>query len=161
MTFTVNDLKNTFTRYTTGVTIVSCIPSGSDKPIGITVNSFTSVSLDPPLVLWCIDRHSGVFEAFAGAQDYAVSVLRDDQAAISTRFATPGNHDFLEGETETMVTGAPVLKQRLAAIDCRVEARHDAGDHVILVGRIVDCDYRTGKPLMYVARSYLTGPEII
>ena len=160
MTLDVTDLKNAFSRYATGVTIVSCIPPGGSKPIGITVNSFTSVSLEPPLVLWCIDRHSGVFEAFASAPDYAVTILRSDQAHISGRFATPGNHDFVTGETETFSTGAPVLKERLAAFDCRVEARHDAGDHVILVGRIVACDYCPGEPLMYVARHYLSGPSI-
>ena len=155
------DLKNTFARFVTGITIVSCQPEGQDvEPIGLTVNSFTSVSLNPPLVLWCIDKSSSVFDAFATSDNYAVTVLKSDQAALSGRFATPGQHAFEGLETETMVTGAPVLTDRLAALDCRVEARHEAGDHMILIGRVVEIDYSDQAPLMYVGRSYMEGPVI-
>ena len=159
MSIDPNTLRNTFTRYATGVTVVSCVPDGGE-PVGITVNSFTSVSMDPPLVLWCIDKFSGVFSAYAEADTYAITILNAGQAEISTRFATPGQHDFKAGETETLATGAPVLIERLAALDCRVEARHEAGDHVILVGRIVACDFRPGEPLIYAGRQYVSGPDI-
>ena len=155
------DLKNAFARFVTGVTIVSCKPEGEGvKPLGLTVNSFTSVSLDPPLVLWCIDKTSSVFDTFAHANNYAVTILKSDQAGMSGRFATPGQHGFEGVEVETMVTGAPLLKERIAGIDCEVEAGHEAGDHMILVGRVVDLDYKDHSPLMYVGRNYLEGPVI-
>ena len=160
MTDTSRALKNTFARYATGVTSVSCIPAAGAAPLGITVNSFSSVSLTPPLVLWCIDKGSGVFEAYHRASHYAVTILAADQQPIADRFATPGNHDFETGEYETWESGCPVLKNRLAALDCEVVSRHDAGDHVILVGQVLKHDHRAGKPLMYVGRNYVKGVEI-
>jgi flavin reductase (DIM6/NTAB) family NADH-FMN oxidoreductase RutF len=161
MNIAQRDLKNTFARYATGVTIVSCVPKeGEGKPIGITVNSFTSVSMEPPLVLWCIDKGSGVFDAYTTADAYAVTILRAEQQEISNRFAAQDNHDFHEGEFETWQTGAPILKERLAAIDCEVVSRHDAGDHVVLVGRVLAHDHKPGRPLMYVGREYVQGNEI-
>ena len=151
--------KNAFARYSTGVTVVSCAPPGR-APLAITVNSFTSVSLDPTLVLWCIDKRSSVFAEYQAAPNYAVSILAHDQAEASSRFATPGMHDFRDGEAELFETGAPLLKGRIAGFDCEVADRHDAGDHVILVGRVVYFDSRDGKPLIYAGRQYLEGPEM-
>lgn len=151
--------KNAFARYPTGVTVVSCRPPGA-APLAITVNSFTSVSLDPTMVLWCLDNSSSVFAAFMAAENYAVSVLAADQQALSNRFATPGQHGFADGEGEVFTTGAPLLAGRLAGFDCRIAHRHDAGDHVILVGAVAHFDSRPGAPLIYAGRQYLTGPVI-
>ncbi|MEM9421476.1 MAG: flavin reductase family protein [Pseudomonadota bacterium] len=151
--------KNAFARYPTGVTVVSCLPPGK-APLAITVNSFTSVSLDPTMVLWCIETRSSVFEAFAAADNYAVSILAADQQDLSNRFATPGQHGFAAGEGETYVTGAPLLAGRIAGFDCTIAARHDAGDHVILVGAVQHFDSREGAPLIYAGRQYLEGPAI-
>ena len=151
--------KDAFSRYPTGVTVVSCAPP-DQPPLAITVNSFTSVSLDPTLVLWCLDKESSVFPAYEAADNYAVSILAHDQAEASNRFATPGQHGFRDGEAEVLETGAPLLLGRLAGFDCKVAARHDAGDHVILVGRVVRFDSRAGRPLIYAARQYLEGPKI-
>jgi flavin reductase (DIM6/NTAB) family NADH-FMN oxidoreductase RutF len=101
-----------------------------------------------------------VFEHYARADNYAVSILAHDQAEASNRFATPGRHDMRPDEAEAYETGAPLLRGRLAGFDCAVEARHDAGDHVILVGRVVHFDSRDGKPLIYAGRQYLEGPEV-
>ena len=149
--------KDAFARYPTGVTVVSCAPPGAE-PLAITVNSFTSVSLNPTLVLWCLDKGSSVFGAYEASGNYAVSILAHDQAEASNRFATPGQHEFQGGEAEVFETGAPLLRGRLAGFDCRVDARHDAGDHVILVGRVVHFDSRAGRPLIYAGRQYLEGP---
>ena len=155
------NLKNAFARFVTGVTVVSCQPAGAGvKPVGMTVNSFTSVSLEPPLVLWCIDKHSRIFPQFDSADNYAVSILRSDQVAISERFATPGRHEFGDLPVDILKTGAPVLRERMAALDCEIEARHDAGDHVILLGRVVAYHYSDQKPLMYIGRTYMEGPVI-
>lgn len=161
MNFAPNDLKNAFARFITGVTVVSCQPPGEGvNPIGMTVNSFTSVSLEPPLVLWCIDKNSSTFDFFDAVDHYAVSILRGDQQHLSERFSTPGQHEFDGLETDVFVTGAPVLRERLAGLDCKIEARHDAGDHLILLGSVVAFDYEHESPLMYVGREYLQGPVI-
>ncbi|WOI52378.1 flavin reductase family protein [Parvularcula sp. LCG005] len=151
--------KNAFSRYTTGVTVVSCLPDGHE-PLGITVNSFTSVSLEPTLVLWCLDRRSSVFGHFMSADNYAVSILNAAQQPLSIRFATPGRHNFLPDETESFATGAPLLKDRLAGFDCRIWDRKDAGDHVILIGEVVHHDYSDDEPLIYSGRQYLQGRPI-
>lgn len=152
-------LKNAFARYTTGITVVSCVPEGGE-PIGITVNSFNSVSLEPALVSWCLDDHTSVAEAFLKSDHYAVSILAADQEALSNRFATPGQHGFAEGEGETFSTGAPLLKGRIAGFDCRLAERLKVGDHTILIGEIVHFDSREAKPLVYAGRSYIEGPMI-
>lgn len=156
---TYRTLKDAFARYATGVTVVSCLgPDGA--AIGVTVNSFVSVSLAPPLVLWCIEKRAGTFEVFAAADGYAVSVLHAGQEDISSRFATPGRHDFTPFDTDEWETGAPLLKDRLAGFDCRVTARHDAGDHVILVGEVLRFDQRAGAPLIYAGSRYMAGPDL-
>lgn len=152
-------LKNAFARYPTGVTVVSCLPKDG-KPVALTVNSFTSVSLDPALVLWCLDHRTSIRPAFEESAGYAVSILAADQQALSDRFATPGQHDFAPGEGEAYVTGCPLLKGRLAGFDCEIVARHQAGDHLVLVGEVKHFDSRDGAPLIYSGRTYLTGPLI-
>lgn len=152
-------LKNAFARYPTGVTVVSCRPEGGE-PVGLTVNSFTSVSLEPALVLWCVDHRSSLFEAFSKADSYAVSILAADQKELSNRFATPGRHLIAEDEAESFVTGSPLLSGRLAGFDCRIVERLGGGDHSILVGEVKHFDSRDGAPLIYAGRTYLEGMEI-
>ncbi|WP_189575897.1 flavin reductase family protein [Parvularcula lutaonensis] len=152
-------LKNAFARYPTGVTVVSCV--GSDgKPLGITVNSFNSVALEPALVSWCLDDHTSVAAEFLAADHYAVSILSVDQEKACMRFATPGQHEFINGEGETFKTGAPLLKGRIAGFDCRLAERLKVGDHTILIGEIVHFDSFPGKPLVYAGRQFLSGPMI-
>lgn len=152
-------LKNAFARYPTGVTVVSCI--GRDgAPLGITVNSFNSVSLEPSLVSWCLDDHSSVAEHFLTADHYAVSILSAGQQDLCRRFATPGQHGFLDGEGEAFATGAPLLKGRIAGFDCRLAERFKVGDHTILFGEIVHFDSFDGKPLVYAGRQFIDGPDI-
>lgn len=152
-------LKNAFARYATGVAIVACQgPHG--EPLAITINSFTSVSLQPPMVLWCLETRASLYAAFMAAPSYAVSVLGSEQQAVSTRFATPKQHGMTDDQIERRTTGAPLLKGRLAGFDCTVAARHVAGDHVILIGEVVSFDSRDGTPLLYAGRSYAVGPLV-
>ncbi|MEM9837614.1 MAG: flavin reductase family protein [Pseudomonadota bacterium] len=160
MTDPFRPLKNAFSRFATGITVVSCLPK-EGGPIGITVNSFSSVSLEPAMVSWCIDRGSSVSEHFLAANHYAVSILSAGQQDLSNRFATPGNHAMAADEIDTFATGAGLLKGRLAGFDCRIAQRVEVGDHVILIGEIVHFDSADGKPLMYVGRQYTDGPEIV
>ncbi|NNU17183.1 flavin reductase family protein [Parvularcula sp. ZS-1/3] len=152
-------LKNAFARYTTGITVVSCLDA-ERKAIGITVNSFNSVSLEPALVSWCLDDHTSVAKAFLQADHYAVSILAADQEEMSNRFATPGQHAFKEGEGEVFQTGAPLLKGRIAGFDCRLADRLKVGDHTILIGEIVHYDSFDAEPLVYCGRNYIKGPKI-
>lgn len=141
-------------RYATGVTVVTT-RDADGLPVGLTVNSFTSVSLDPPLVLFCLDRAAGSFSAFEAADGFAVNILSADQAAISGRFADPDARRFSEEPVETWDSGSPILSDALAALDCAVHARHDGGDHVILIGRVLDLQLRTHEePLVYWCGTY-------
>lgn len=151
-------LKDAFGRFATGIGVASCIGENGER-IAMTINSFASVSLEPPLVLWCIEKRASCYSAFMAADAYAVTILRASQQAQSDRFAGYKPDPLQPEEYETWETGAPVLSKRLAGFDCRVAARHQAGDHVILVGEVLKFDHREGHPLMYFASNYLKGPE--
>lgn len=150
------DFRAVLGRYATGVTVVTTrAPDG--EPIGLTVNSFTSVSLDPPLVLFCLDRSAGSLPAFEAAAGFAVNILGAGQEAVSNRFADPLAARFTNGGIADWSTGAPVLSDALAALDCALHARHDGGDHVILVGRVLQLAVLTdGEPLVYWRGAYRT-----
>lgn len=159
MTDAYKPLKNAFARYPTGVTVVSCQPKAGPA-VALTVNSFTSVSLEPALVLWCLETHSSIKWAFDEAPSYAVSILAADQQQLSNRFATPGQHEVKPAEGEVKLTGAPLLHGRLAGFDCDIVERHGSGDHLILIGHVKHFDSREGAPLIYSGRKYLTGTLI-
>ena len=155
MTDQFRPLKDAFGRFATGVAIAACRREDGSYA-AITINSFTSVSLEPPLVLWCIENKATSYAAFMAADCYAVSILRASQRDLASRFARFSPDPFRPEETELWETGAPVLKERLAAFDCRVHARHMAGDHAILVGEVARFDSRKGAPLIYFASNYAT-----
>ncbi len=140
--------------FPTGVAVVTAQPSG-EEPMGMTVNSFTSVSLEPPLVLWCVDRKSRRFSAFAEANAFVVSVLGTAHEEVSARLARPGSH-LLDGldllDTEL---GPPALADSLAVFECSRYAIHDGGDHAILVGRVLRFARReAGAPLVFFKGRY-------
>lgn len=148
------DFRDVLGNYATGVTVVTTRTSDGE-PVGLTVNSFTSVSLDPPLVLFCLDREAGSLPAFETAQGFAVNILSADQTAVSNRFADPLAARFDGEEVADWSTGAPILEEALAALDCTVHARHDGGDHVILVGRVQRLAVLADdEPLIYWRGSY-------
>lgn len=154
MTDKYRPLKNAFGRFATGIAVAAC--RGADGGVtAITINSFTSVSLEPPLVLWCLENRASSYTAFTAAGAYGVSILRADQKTASQRFAHFIPEGPREEEFESWTTGAPILKERLAGFDCKVVARHEAGDHVILVGEVVRFDSFTGAPLLYYASNYI------
>lgn len=155
MTDEFRPLKDAFGRFATGVGVAACKNGGGYA--AITINSFTSVALKPPLVLWCVETKAPSYAAFMAADSYAVSVLRADQQKTSERFALHAPAPLQDEEVEIWRTGAPILKKRLAGFDCRINARHKAGDHVILVGEVVRYDSASGAPLVYFASRYETG----
>lgn len=143
-------------RYTTGVCVVTTLGVEGHKE-GLTVNSFTSVSLDPPLVLFCLDKQSGSFEGFTHAGRFAVNVLREDQGELSTHFAMPGIPDkFKDVKHRTDPDGLPLLDNVLARIVCEIENRMEGGDHIILLGRVVRIDLgeKDAQPLVYYRGDY-------
>ncbi|RRH96915.1 flavin reductase [Mesorhizobium tamadayense] len=139
-------LRSAFGRFVTGVTIVTT--GTSDGPVAITANSFSSVSLDPPLVLWSIGRHSRRFDAFANAGHYAIHVLAEDQTGLCWRFSKSGS-DFAGLDLSWNEHGVPLLPRALARFECSVADRFPAGDHMILLGRVLELETQEGSPLLF------------
>jgi len=147
---------------------LGCFPTGvavitahiADRhPMGITVNSFTSVSLEPPLILWCVDRRSQRFETFANAGYFTVSILDATHEAVSCRLARPGEHRLDGIPLAATKFGAPALADALAVFECRREAMYDGGDHAVLLGRVMHFTRRhSGAPLIFFRGRYLSPP---
>lgn len=133
--FDAREFRDALGQFVTGVTVVTT-RTADRAPVGITINSFTSVSLDPPMVLFCLDARSRYLAAFEDAGCFAVHVLASDQLDWSDRFA--GNGDRWNGVGSAVwETGAPIIEGCLAVFECRLEAVHPGGDHMILVGRVI------------------------
>lgn len=130
----------------TGVTVVTT--QTENGPRAITVNSFSSVSLDPPLVLWCLAKDSFRFNAFNACEHYSIHVMAQEQQDQALRFARDGL-DFSHAEWEADHKGRPKLAKCLARFDCQLHAKHEAGDHLILVGEVEQVMYRAGKGLIF------------
>ncbi len=146
------ELRNALGRFATGVTVVTC--QGSEGPSGITVNSFSSVSLNPPLVLWNIAKVSNSLQAYLDAEHFAINVLGADQEFLSTHFAM-SDHTLWSGiEHTTSATGVPLLPGTLACFECRTHEIHDCGDHHIIIGEIERFHYEDGQPLLFFAGDY-------
>jgi flavin reductase (DIM6/NTAB) family NADH-FMN oxidoreductase RutF len=141
-------------RFATGVCVITANPPGFG-PFGLTVNSFASLSLAPPLVLWSLQKTSETMDAFHAATHYCVNVLEAGQQALSTRFARKSEHAMQEGEYVLGNTGLPVLPGTLAALECAIDARHDGGDHIILVGLVRELRVAPGgRPLLFYEGGY-------
>jgi flavin reductase (DIM6/NTAB) family NADH-FMN oxidoreductase RutF len=140
--------------YATGITVITSL-SAAGKPVGMTVNSFNSVSLDPPLVLFSLDRKATHFADFMAASYFGVNILAEEQQQLSRVFSTQGI-DRWEGVVyEKWETGSPILPGTLASFDCVTEARHDGGDHIIFIGRVLKLGFAPeGTPLLYYRGRY-------
>ena len=141
--------------FTTGVTIVTT-RAADGTSVGLTANSFNSLSLDPPMVLWALDRRSLSLAAFEAAEHFAVHVLASHQQALSDRFATRGADKFGALECETGLGSVPLLRDCSARFQCRTEFRYDGGDHVIFVGRVLAFDETDLPPLAFHRGTYGT-----
>jgi flavin reductase (DIM6/NTAB) family NADH-FMN oxidoreductase RutF len=146
-------LRQAMGRFATGVTVVTTrAPDG--KAEGVTANSFTTVSLDPPLVLWSLARTSRSFEAFNTAPHFAVNVLALGQLDLSRHFASP-RPDKLAGIVhEAGHGGCPVLTGTIAHFECARESTINGGDHVIFLGRVLRASFRDGEPLIFSAGNF-------
>jgi 4-hydroxyphenylacetate 3-hydroxylase, reductase component len=149
--FSEQQLRGAMGRFATGVTVVTTMTP--DGPLGMTVNSFASVSLDPPLVLWSPARRSLRFPAFEAADFFAIHVLAVDQKDLAEAFALSGDA-FEHLETAAGEGGTPLLSNCAARFECRHAAGHDGGDHLIVVGEVLRIEEREVAPLLYHRGGY-------
>lgn len=147
-------LRRAFGMYATGVTIITAIHP-AQGPVGITANSFSSVSLEPPLLLFSLSRRSFSLQPLLESPGFAVNVLRDGQHALSHRFATGGGDKWSGLAWHAGRHGAPILAGTIAYFECAHHARHDGGDHVIVLGRVLALEAdAAGEPLLYFHSRY-------
>jgi flavin reductase (DIM6/NTAB) family NADH-FMN oxidoreductase RutF len=144
-------------EFATGVTIITArAPHGF---VGFTANSFNSVSLDPPLVIWSLSLRSRSMAAFEAAERYAVNVLASDQIALARRFSRPHQDRFAGVAFRLDGTGAPLIEGCVAWLECRHHALHPAGDHMLFIGNVFAAAHRPGAPLLWHAGRYrVTSP---
>ena len=147
------DFRNALGTYPTGVTIITA--AGVDgKPYGITCNSFASVSLNPPLVLWSLVSYSSSLSAFQNASHFAVNVLGVSQQALANKFAKSSDDKFAGVEWTPGLGNAPVLADSVANFQCRAANRYYGGDHVIFLGAVEAYTYNRKEPLLFARGGY-------
>lgn len=140
-------------HFATGVTIVTAMHSGG--PVGMAANSFTSVSLDPPYVLVCMARTSTTWPLIQSSGAFAVNMLAEGQEDVCRRFGSKTGDRFGGTAWKPAVTGSPILHDSLAYVDCTIEMEHEAGDHIIVLGRVVDLGRLIdGRPLVFWRGGY-------
>ena len=148
-------LRNAFGQFGTGVVIITITgPQGST--LGLTVNSFSSVSLDPPLVSWCLANDSDMTTRFADANRFCVNILSAEQEELSNAMARPGTHELELCHIKASASGNKRILGALAHFDCRVHERIEAGDHIIYIGYVENADYAETPtaPLLYFRGGY-------
>ncbi|WP_433256554.1 flavin reductase family protein [Streptosporangium sp. CA-135522] len=149
----MRSLRDALGQFATGVAVVTtAAPDGARA--GVTVNSFTSVSLDPPLVLWCLSKRAPSAPVFLRAGRFAVNVLAAGQDHLSQRFARPLPDKFAGVEVRPGPGGVPMLAGTLAGFACRTVSTHDGGDHLIFVGEVGRFRWSEGEPLVFHAGGY-------
>ena len=140
-------------RFATGITVSTALaPDGT--PHGFTANSFTSVSIEPPLVLICVDHRANVHRHFEQATHFGVNILAEDQEALSVRFAERGLDRFEGIDWHSGASGVPLLGGALARFECATRQTIAAGDHTIILGEVLHAEWQEGAPLLYFARGY-------
>ena len=146
-------LRNALGSFATGITVVTAIGKDGQR-VGMTANSFNSVSLTPALVLWSIDKASNCFDDFIQAEHYAIHILSADQQAISDQFAKSGGDKFAGIHCFENSAGVPILSKCSAYFECNTEHQYDGGDHIILVGRVSNFVDSGTEPLIFYRGEY-------
>lgn len=140
--------------FATGVTIVTT-RDGQGNPVGMTASSFNSVSLEPPLVLWSIARTANCFDAFDQADHFAIHILNQQQQPLSDLFGRPSPKNKFAGlDIINGCAHSPLLPDFNSLFECKLEHRYDGGDHIILVGRVLQFELRGGEPLLFAGGQY-------
>ena len=151
--FDPHAFRNALGSFATGVTIVTARDAGG-RPVGLTANSFNSVSLDPPMVLWSLSLESRSLPVFRDAENWAVHILAADQQGMSDRFAKPGLGKFEGLALADGPEGAPLIEGCAARFGCRARFEYEGGDHAIFLGEVIDFDRREAEPLIYHGGQY-------
>jgi flavin reductase ActVB len=145
--------REALAHFASGVTIVTA--RGREGLHGFTATGFTSVSLAPPLILVCVAHTASAYDGVVGSELFGVSVLREDQLGLAERFATSGIDRFAGVSVRPgPAASVPLIEGALAHLECRPHARHEAGDHTLLVGEVLSATTVTGKPLVHFARRF-------
>jgi flavin reductase (DIM6/NTAB) family NADH-FMN oxidoreductase RutF len=156
--FSAQDLRRALGQFATGVTIVTCRDTRG-LPIGMTCNSFTSVSLDPALVLWCLRSQSPNLAAFSAAREFAINVLGAEHRDLSHHFASAVPDRFSKGDWQLDGGQPPALRDAVTQLLCATESQQTLGDHVLFVGRVLALNSRVAEPLVYHAGGYRQFPS--
>ena len=151
--FDSRDFRNALGHFATGVTVVTgCTETG--EKFGVTINSFNSVSLEPPLVLWSLDRNASTFEKFADAKHFCVHLLAEDQLELSNLFASVSDNKFDNLETASGIADIPLIEGCAACFQCRTHAVYEGGDHQIFIGEVLAFDDTDKAGLMFYKGNY-------
>jgi len=147
------DFRSALGTYATGVTIITAV-GANGKPYGLTCNSFASVSLNPPLVLWSLGMFSQALSVFQNASHFAVNILGVSQQALANKFAKSSEDKFAGVEWTPGLGGAPLLADSVADFQCRAAGRYYGGDHVIFLGAVEAYSYNRKEPLLFARGGY-------
>ena len=147
------ELRRVMGHFATGVAVITT-RDVDGKPFGLTANALCSVSLDPPLLLVCVDKRAESHPALARSGLFAVNILGHGHEDISQRFAISGGDKFVDVAHRSGVTGVPLLEGALGAVEGRVIAEHDAGDHTIYIGQVEQLEATEGEPLLFFRGKY-------
>lgn len=154
--FDQQELRKVLGSFVTGVTVVTTL-DGDGQPQGVTANSFSSVSLDPPLVLWSQALSARSFGAFRNSERFVINILAADQTAISRRFAQSGGDKFADVAWRPGLSGMPVIEGCIACLECRKVAAHPGGDHLIYIGEVEHVERAERKPLAFAGGAYMVA----
>ena len=153
-----DEFRNALSCFASGVSVVTT-KDAAGNPHGITVSAFCSVSLDPPLVLICIEKTTASHNAFSESNAFVVNILDASQMHLSERFAAPSDDKFGDIDLQPGIEGIPVLIEALANLECRLRLTYDGGDHSVFVGEVEKTLVRNGEPLVYFRGEYGTVSE--
>ena len=152
------ELRNVMGHFATGVTVITT-RNADGKPFGLTANALSSLSLDPPLILVCIDKGVDCYACFAESKVFAVNFLSEEQEQLSRRFATKGIEKFEGVAYQPGDCGVPLLEGALGYVECKVVSGYEGGDHTIYVGEIQNAAASGDRPLLFFKGKYYRLPQ--
>ncbi len=149
----IRALRNALGNFATGITVITAL-NENGEPQGMTANSFSSVSLEPPLVSWCVGRESRLFDLFQKTSHFAVNILTTEQEETSQLFASPTDDKFGNIKWHEGLNGLPLLDDSPCQFQCEIEHRYSGGDHTILIGRVLEFANKPMSPLIFHGGQY-------
>ena len=158
MAIDARELRNIMGHFVTGVTVITT-RDVEGKPFGLTANAFSSLSLDPPLVLICVDKKVDCYACFEGSKVFAVNFLSEEQEHLSRRFATKGIEKFEGTPYKTGECNVPLLEGAMGYIECKLISGYDGGDHTIYIGEVLDAMASGERPLLFFKGKYYRLPQ--